>query len=114
MTKRKDSFSLVKSASFIQQMRETARYYKTQGGTRLAKRFLAAVDDSVLFIRQSPYACSFYANDVHGYTHSFRKRNLPTFPYAIYFHIEQETKIILDVLYAHKMDVTSRFIDAVK
>jgi hypothetical protein len=101
-------FTLQKSTLFMQQWRSYAQAYHDRAGMDIAERFIAAVEDALRFIRQSPYACAIYDTgegyeDLHIY--QFRKWNLHGFPHMVLFRLSDNATIFVEALYAHKMDI---------
>lgn len=104
-------FTVQKSALFMQQWRDYAQYYDDRAGANVAERFIVAVEEALNFIRQNPNACSLYDTG-EGYEdlqiYQFRKWSLDTFPHLILFRLVDNDTIFIEVLYAHKMHITSR------
>jgi hypothetical protein len=104
-------FTIQKSALFMQQWQGYAQDYHNRAGINMAERFICAVDGALSFIRKSPYACSIY--DIgEGYEdlqmYQFRRWNLHGFPHVVLFRMEGNATIFIEVLYAHKMNISSR------
>ena len=76
-----------------------------------ALKFLDAIENAIEFIGEKPLACSVYEQAVQDKDLSsttYRKWSLKKFQFSIFFHIENQTDIFLDVIYAHKMDIRQR------
>lgn len=103
-------FTEKKSAFFMRQWRYYAQDYKNRAGMDVAQRFIAAVEEALHFIRQSPYACALY-DPGEGYedllAHQFRKWNLHGFPHVILFRLDKDATIFIETLYAQKMNIPS-------
>jgi hypothetical protein len=100
-----------RSKLFMQQWKNYARAYRDRAGINIAERFIVAVDEALRFIHRSPYACSIYDpgeeyGDLQAY--QFRKRNLHDFPHAILFRVGDDATIFVEVIYAHKMNMSAR------
>ncbi len=94
----------------MQQWQGHAEYYHEQAGRGVAEEFITAVEKALQFIGQSPYACASYetgSEDLDLQHYRFRKWNISGFPHKIIFRIEENT-ILVEVIYAHKMNVASR------
>jgi hypothetical protein len=50
-------FTLQKSALFMRQWQGYAQGYKDRAGLVVAERFIAAVEDALRFIKESPLSC---------------------------------------------------------
>jgi mRNA-degrading endonuclease RelE of RelBE toxin-antitoxin system len=44
----------------------------------------------------------------------FRKWRVGGFPVSVFFRIENEDVIVLEALYAHRMDIAARFTDDIE
>ena len=105
------TFSMQKSSLFMKQWREYAHNYQKRAGVEVAERFIVAVEQADYFIKNNPYACALYEpgegyEDLQAY--QFRKWNLSGFPYVVLFRIKDNITILIEVLYAQKMDMRSR------
>ena len=95
----------------MQQWREYALDYKDKAGMAIAERFITAVEETLDFIRQNAYACPVYETgegDEDLLAYQFRKWNLRGFPHMVLFRLKDSSTILIEVLYAHKMDIASR------
>ena len=100
-----------KSDLFIKQLSDHAHYYKRHAGKDIAQKFLRKVGEAIIFIQSNPMACRVYQEAaehslLRGY--EFRRWNVAHFPYSIFFRLE-ENRIILEVIYAHRMNILKRF-----
>ena len=104
-------FVMQKSALFMRQWLRYAMDYKERAGVPVAERFITAVEEALCFIGQNPYACALYDTG-EGYedlrVHQFRKWNLNGFPHLVLFRLTDDSVILIEALYAHKMNVSSR------
>ena len=95
----------------MRQWQSYAQDYRDRAGMATAERFVVAVEEALRFIRRNPYACSIYDTG-EGYedlrAHQFRKWNLHDFPHSVLFRMGDNATILIEVIYAHKMDVPSR------
>jgi hypothetical protein len=95
----------------MQQWKGYAQDCDERAGGALADRFITAVEEALRFISQNPYACAVYETG-EGYedlqVHKFRKWNLQGFPHLVLFRVTDKSTILIEVLYAHKMDIQSR------
>lgn len=93
------------------QWRESAHNYHKRAGLEVAERFIVSVEQALDFIKNNPYACALYEPG-EGYSdlqvYQFRKWKLSGFPYVVLFRIQDDTTILIEVLYAQKMDISSR------
>jgi|GEM_PF-707099 len=102
---------LLKSALFMRQWQEYAQDYKNRAGMEIAERFIVSVEQALKFIEQNVYACPAYEmgkeyHDLQAYR--FRKWNVQGFPHKVLFQLKDEKVIVIEVLYAHKMDISAR------
>lgn len=107
-------FTIKKSTLFMQQWKSHAQYYKSSVNMNTAERFIVAVDETLNFIAQNPYACNLYDtgegyDDLHMY--QFRKWNLHGFPHKVLFRMDDNSTILIEVLYADKMDIPKHLSD---
>ncbi|MFN7902230.1 MAG: hypothetical protein ACK5O1_05325 [Holosporales bacterium] len=104
-------FVLQKSALFTRQAREAVLYYKAHAGVQVAGNFVFALEKSLNFIRDNPYACSAYdagdSNPALQEMH-FRRWHVYRFPYWIFFHLQGDTMIFVDGLYGQRQDVAKK------
>lgn len=102
-------YTLHKSALFVRQWQGYAQDYKDRAGTHIAERFVTAVEEALLFVAQSPLSCPLYdtSKDKDLQRHIFRRWNVHTFPHAVFFRMEN-THVFVELLYAQKMDITTR------
>lgn len=99
------------SALFKRQLIGFAKDYHKKGGLQIADKFIDRVNEAITFIIKTPLACSIYQaaqkNEVLKH-YEFRKWNVKGFPHAVFFRITDEKTILLEAIYAHKMNVTYR------
>jgi len=104
-------FKIRQSVLFIRQWRELSNYYNENAGRDVSIKFIHSVDSALLFIQKSPYSCAGYNSGKkfrYARSHQFHKWNIIGFPYSIFFHISVDNIIIVDAIYAHKMNISSR------
>ncbi len=100
-----------KSALFMRQWREYAQVYKDRAGLAVAEKFIAAVEEAAQVIGRNPHIGAPYDpgegfEDLQNY--GFRKWSLRGFPHMVLFRLKDNTTLIIEALYAHKMDIASR------
>jgi hypothetical protein len=100
--------TLLKSRLFMQQWTEFASDYQGKAGDALAERFIVAVDNALLFIEERPNACPIYevgqeADDIRGYR--FHKWQVRGFPHMVLFHMIDAETVLVDAIYAQRMDI---------
>ncbi len=100
-----------KSALFKKQLLEFAENYKKIADLKTANRFLDNVDHAIKFIGKSPLACAVYFEAqelevLHQY--EFRKWSVKVFPHSIFFRIVDDKIILLEAIYAHRMNTIKR------
>lgn len=96
---------ILRSALFKRQLLDMTSGYRERAGSELALRFVDQVEDGVAFIAKRPLACAAYT-EVQGKL--FRKWSLKGFPVSLFFRVEGDDTIILEALYAHRMDIAGR------
>ncbi|MEQ1704967.1 MAG: hypothetical protein ABL867_03220 [Rickettsiales bacterium] len=104
-------YNIHKSSLFIRQAQASILYYKQNAGIEISEKFIMSLESALGFIAVNPYACAVYkVGKKFKYTESyqFRKWNIIGFPYSIFFHISVDNIIIVDAIYAHKMNISSR------
>lgn len=92
----------------MQQWEEFAFDYQHKAGEEVAERFIVAVDNALLFIAQRPNACSIYevsyeADGIRGY--HFHKWQVRGFPHMVLFHMIDAETVLVDAIYAQRMDI---------
>jgi len=100
-----------KSAVYERQLEGFAEDYRDRAGIEIAYNFLDGIDESVEFIGKMPKACM-VAHDlklVEGLEeYEFRRWKVRGFPHSIFFRITDDRTILLEAIYAQKMDITNR------
>ncbi|MBO0662819.1 type II toxin-antitoxin system RelE/ParE family toxin [Jiella sp. MQZ9-1] len=96
---------IIRSALFKRQLIEITSGYRVRAGSKIALQFVDQIEAGVRFIVAKPLACKVYAR-VEG--REFRKWGLQDFPVSIFFRLEGEDAIILEALYAHRMNIAAR------
>ncbi len=104
-------WQIKRSGLFVRQWKHFALDYKERAGADVAGRFIDAVEEALSFIQENPLACAPYHpgadyEDLSGY--DFRKWSLKKFPHSIFFRIKENQTVFIEVIYAHKMDITGR------
>lgn len=95
-----------RSALFKSHFLDMVANYRDRAGSEVALRFVDQVEDCVTFISHRPKACVVHTQ-LQGKT--FRKWRLKSFPVSIFFRHELDDLIILDAIYAHRMNIAGRF-----
>lgn len=80
--------------------------YRERAGREVAGRFVDQIEDCIAFIAKRPQACAVYTQ-LEGKT--FRKWRLKDFPVSIFFRVDAGGTIILEAVYAHRMNIAERF-----
>lgn len=109
------AYKLHKSALFLRQLQAFAAAYRNDlnAGNPVALRFVDGVEAACSFIQKRPLACGIYHEaslhpDLKSY--EFRKWRVKGFPHSIFFRIDGDV-ILLEAIYAHKMDIAGRLPD---
>ena len=97
---------LKRGALFKRQLLSITRAYRERAGSAVALKFVDQVEESALFVVSRPMACPVHTR-LEG--KEFRKWGVQDFPVSLFFRIEQEDTVILEALYAHRMNIPSRF-----
>ncbi len=81
-------------------------------GIETADRFLDGIDEALGFIAKMPQACA-VAHDLKTIAgledYEFRKWRVNGFPHSIFFRVENDDTLMLQAIYAYKMNVLKRF-----
>jgi len=96
---------IIRSAAFKRQLVEITSGYRTRAGSHIALKFVDQIDASIRFIATKPLACAVYTRLEDK---EFRKWGLQDFPVSIFFRLEGESTIVLEALYAHRMNIAAR------
>jgi len=104
-------YTIIKSALYKRQFLEFVRDYKTRAGKQVAHNFANGVEHSTNFIGNTPQACGVYIK-IRGL--EFRKWGVKGFPHSIFFRIEGDNTIILEAMYAHRMNTGKRLPSEIK
>jgi plasmid stabilization system protein ParE len=101
---------LKKSSLFRGQAHEAALYYKTHAGPKVLENFVSAVEKSLLFIKNNPYACAVYDSGEHPLLQPlhFRRWHVYRFPYWIFFHLQDDATILVDALYNQRQNIAEK------
>lgn len=98
-------YHIKRSAIYKQQLLDFVQDYKVRADKQVAHNFMDGVEHSTNFISTNPQSCSVYVK-IRG--NEFRKWNVRGFPHSIFFRIEDDKTIILEGLYAHRMNTLKR------
>lgn len=106
-------YQVQKSKLFTRQVLAFAKGYAVDinAGKVIALRFVDEVETATDFIAKNPLACGVYhgaKNHEQLQRYEFRKWHVKNFPHSIFFRLKGNT-IMLEAIYAHKMDITGRF-----
>lgn len=98
----------------MQQWKEFAFDYRNKAGDEVAERFIVAVDNALLFIAERPKACPIYevgreADDIRGY--HFHKWQVRGFPHMVLFHMVDAETVLVDAIYAQRMDIVAHIVE---
>ena len=97
--------AIKRSALFRRQLFNITVHYRDAAGKKTALKFVDQIEDSIIFITANPFACPVYTVLEN---HEFRKWRIRDFPVSIFFRIEGENILILEALYAHRMNIAAR------
>lgn len=103
-------YRITRSALFKRQLLEITTSYRERAGSAVASGFVDQIEQSVRFIASKPRACVTYTT-LRG--KEFRKWRVNGFPVSVYFRISDESTIVLEALYAHRMNISARFPDEI-
>lgn len=98
--------TIKRSALFKRQLIEIISGYRKRAGSDVALKFVDEIERSIAFIAGKPNACAVYTR-LEG--KKFRKWRVGGFPVSVFFRIEDGDVIVLEALYAHRMDIAARF-----
>ena len=106
-----------KSALFKRQLLTFVQNYKVRANQETAERFIDSVEASIAFVGRNPLACSVYMdaqkhNELKEY--EFRKWRVEPFPYSMFFRIKDDKVILLEALYAHRMNTIMKMFTDIK
>ncbi len=94
-----------RSALFKRQLIEMTSAYRERAGSPVAMRFVDRIEEGIAFVADKPQACVVYTR-LEG--KEFRKWTIRDFPVSVFFRIERDDTIILEALYAHRMNIGAR------
>ena len=97
--------TIVRSALFKRQLLAIAASYKERAGPDIALKFVDQTDEGIRFIAAQPLACAVYTR-LEG--REFRKWRPKSFPVSIFFRLEETDTLVLEALYAHRMNIAAR------
>lgn len=98
---------IIRSAVFKRQLLDITASYRERAGSAIALKFVDQVEACVGFVAVKPYACAIYTK-IEG--KEFRKWSLKDFPVSVFFRLEDSDTIILEALYAHRMNISARLL----
>jgi hypothetical protein len=96
---------------FNRQLARFALDYKQRVDVETALRFLEFTEKAIDFIANNPFACPCYehgASDNMFRDLEYRKWGLHKFPHHLLFRMDDDKTILLEAIYAQKMDVGVR------
>ena len=96
---------IIRSALFKDQLLTITTSYRTRAGSPVALKFIDQIEHSIRFIAEKPLSCAIYT---HLAGKEFRKWSLKDFPISVFFRLDDEGTIILEALYAHRMNIAAR------
>ena len=97
---------IIRSALFKRQLLDLTTSYRTRAGSPIALKFVDQIEDSIGFIAERPLSCAVYTRLEDK---DFRKWGLKDFPVSVFFRLDREDTIVLEALYAHRMNIAARF-----
>ena len=104
-------WTIKRSALFKRQLLAYALDYKNRVNTETAERFIDAVGNAVTFVGKKPLACGRYM-EAHKHKeltqYEFRKWHVEPFPHSIFFRLTDNNVILLEALYAHRMNTVMK------
>lgn len=103
--------TIKRSALFKRQLIQIIRGYHERAGSDIALKFVEEIEESIKFIAGRPSACAVYTR-LQG--KEFRKWRIGDFPVSVFFRMEGADVIVLEALYAHRMDIATRFPDEIE
>ncbi|MBD8894115.1 type II toxin-antitoxin system RelE/ParE family toxin [Roseibium litorale] len=96
---------IIRSALFKRQLIDITSGYRTRAGSKIALKFVNQIEAAIGFIAAKPLACSVYTRLE---SKEFRKWGIQDFPVSLFFRLDGEDTIILEALYAHRMNIAAR------
>ena len=96
---------IIRSALFKRQLLDITASYRTRAGSPIALKFVDRIEDGIRFIAARPLTCAVYTR-LDG--KEFRKWGLKDFPVSVFFRLDGEDTIVLEALYAHRMNIAAR------
>ncbi|MGB0684062.1 MAG: type II toxin-antitoxin system RelE/ParE family toxin [Magnetovibrionaceae bacterium] len=96
---------LERSALFKRQLIDITTSYRQRAGSPVALRFVDQVNEAISFLSANPFACAIYTR-LEG--EAFRKWPVGNFPVSVFFRLKGHDRIILEALYAHRMNISGR------
>lgn len=100
--------SIKRSALFKRQLLKITGDYRERAGSGTALKFLDEIENAVTFIAKQPQACAIYTRLEDK---EFRKWRVGGFPVSIFFRMEDKNTVVLEALYAHRMNIAERLSD---
>lgn len=104
-------YRVKRSALFKRQLVEMTVGYREAAGSSTALDFVDQVEKSIRFLAAKPRACAVYTT-LKG--REFRKWRVNGFPVSVYFHLHDDSTVVVEALYAHRMNIAARFTDDIK
>jgi plasmid stabilization system protein ParE len=97
--------TIKRSALFKRQLLQITRGYRQRAGSSTALKFVSEVESAIEFVAGQPDACAVYTR-LAGI--DFRKWRVSGFPVSVFFRVAGDNVIVLEALYAHRMDIAAR------
>ena len=94
-----------RSALFKRQFLEITTGYRRRAGTAVALKFVDQAEMSIRFVATKPLAWPVYTRLEDR---EFRKWGLQDFPVSLFFRLADSDSLVLEALYAHRMNITGR------
>jgi plasmid stabilization system protein ParE len=76
---------------------ETAGYYYEKVAMGLSLRFFSDLDNTINSLSNNPSAFHYYKKDKN-----IRRANLDIFPFAVFFHLNRNTSIVVVIAIIHQ------------
>ncbi|MCY3878478.1 MAG: type II toxin-antitoxin system RelE/ParE family toxin [Rhodobacteraceae bacterium] len=97
--------TIIRSALFKRQLLDITASYRARAGSPIARKFVDQIEDCIRLISARPLTCAVYT---HIDDREFRKCGLKHFPVSVFFRLEGKDAVVLEALYAHRMNISSR------
>jgi hypothetical protein len=110
-------WTLKKSMLFKRQLSVFAKGYNENAGHKTAIRFIDTVEEAINFIQKKPLVCRiYYEVQKHPQlqNYEFRKWSVKGFPHTVFFRFSGDRTILLEAIFAHRMNTIKRLSDDAK